>query len=100
MIQTRSQVKSSGIKLSEVHDMGKNLDPNVKPENQHANSKQGSVERLCTGQRRAGLRSKKPDIINQIINQPSDLSQKIPGRTKIETGKKPSTFQRSNTFHK
>ena len=31
-IQTRSQAKSSGIKLPEVHGMGKNLDPNLKPE--------------------------------------------------------------------
>ena len=37
--------------------------------------------------RRAGLRRKKPDPINQTINQPSDLSQKIPGRMKRETGK-------------
>ena len=27
------------------------------------------------------------DPINKTINQPSELSQKIPGRTKIETGK-------------
>ena len=87
LIQTRSQAKSSGIKLPEVHGVGNNLDPNIKPEKQLANSKQGSVERLCTGQGRAGLRRNKPDPINQIINQPSDLSQKIPGRTKIETGK-------------
>ena len=30
---------------------------------------------------------KKPDPINQAINQPSNLSQEIPGRTKIETSK-------------
>ena len=30
LIQTRSQVRSSGIKLLEVHGMGKNLDPNIK----------------------------------------------------------------------
>ena len=67
--------------------MGKNLDPNIKPEKQHANSKQGSVARPHTDQGRAGLRRKRPNPINQTINQPSDLSQKIPGRTKIETGK-------------
>ena len=77
---------TSGIKFPEVHGMGKNLDPNIKPEKQHTNPKQGSVERLCTGQGRVGLRRKKPDPINQTINQPSDLSQKIPGRIKIETG--------------
>ena len=50
LIQTRSQAKPSGIKLQEVHGMGKNLDPNKKPEKQHANSKQGRVKRPCTGQ--------------------------------------------------
>ena len=33
LVQTRSQAKSSGIKLPEVHGMRKNLDPNIKPEN-------------------------------------------------------------------
>ena len=32
IIQTRSQARSSGIKLLEVHGMGRNLDPNIKPE--------------------------------------------------------------------
>ena len=32
LVQTGSQARSSGIKLPEVHDMGKNLDPNIKPE--------------------------------------------------------------------
>ena len=31
-MQTRSQAKSSKIKLPEVHGMRKNLDPNIKPE--------------------------------------------------------------------
>ena len=44
------------------------------------------MERPCIGQGRAGMRRKRPDPINQPINQPSDLSQKIPGGTKIETG--------------
>ena len=39
-------------------------------------------ERPCTGQGRAGFRRKRPDPINQ-----SDLSQKIPRRTEIETRK-------------
>ena len=87
LLQTRCQAKSSCIKLTEVHGMGKNLDPNIKPEKQHANFKQGSVERPCTSQRRAGLRRKKPDPINQTIKQSSNLSQKISGWIKIETGK-------------
>ena len=35
LIQMRSQTKSSGIKLLEVHGTRKNLDPNLKPERQH-----------------------------------------------------------------
>ena len=87
LMQTRSQAKSSGITLLEVHGMGKNLDPNLKPEKQHAISKQGSMERLHRGQGRAGMRRKRPDPINQTINQPSNLSRKIPGKMEIETGK-------------
>ena len=67
--------------------MGKNLDPNLKQEKQHAMSKLGSIGRLCIGQGRAGSRRKRPDPINHSINQPSNLSQKIPGRTEIEAGK-------------
>ena len=33
------------------------------------------------GQRRAGSKRKKPDPINQVIIQPSNVSQEIPGRT-------------------
>ena len=39
------------------------------------------------GSRKAGSKRKKPDPINQAINQPSDVTQRIPGRTKIVTGK-------------
>ena len=44
-------------------------------------------KRPCIGQGRAGSGRKRPDPINQSINQPSNLSQKIPGRTEIETRK-------------
>ena len=87
LIQMRSQAKSSGIKLLEVHGMRKNLDPNLKPERQHTLPKQGSIERPCVGQGRAGSKRKKLDPINRAINQASNLSQKIPGRTEIETRK-------------
>ena len=63
-VQMRSHAKSSGIKLPEVHGMRRNLDPNVKPEKQHAIPKQGSTERPCTGQEGAALRRKRPDPIN------------------------------------
>ena len=87
LIQTRSQAKSSGTKLPEVHGMRKNLDPNLKPEKQHAIPKNGSMERPCIGQGRARSRRKRPEPINQSINKTSNLSQKIPGRTEIETMK-------------
>ena len=87
LVQTRSQARSSGIKVLAVHGMGKNLDPNIKPEKQHANPIKGSIEKPHVGQVRAGLKRRRPYPINQTINLPSELSQKIPGETKIETGK-------------
>ena len=83
LVQTCSQAKSSGIKLPEVHGMGKNLGPNIKPQ-KHANPIKGSIVKPCIGQGRAGLKWKRSDSINQTINPPSELSQKIPGKTKIE----------------
>ena len=45
------------------------------------------MERPHVGQGRAGSRRKRTDLFNQPINQPSNFSQKIPGRTEIKTGK-------------
>ena len=87
LIQMRSQAKSSGNKLHEVHGMRKNLDPNLKPEKQHTLPKQGSLERLHIDQGRVGSKRKRPDPINHAINQASNLSQEIPGRSKLETRK-------------
>ena len=67
--------------------MGKYLNPNIKPEKQHTNPVKGSVVKPCIGQGRARLKRKRSDPINQTINPPLELSQKIPGETKIETGK-------------
>ena len=87
LIQMHSQAKTSGIKLLEVHGTGKSLDPNLRPEKQHTFPKQGKLERLQIVQERVGSKRKKPDPINQVINQPSNMSPEIPGRTKIVTGK-------------
>ena len=57
-VQTRSQARSSGIKLPEVHGMRKNCDPNIKPEKQHANPIKDSVMKLHIGQGRDGLKRK------------------------------------------
>ena len=77
----------SGTKLTEVHGVQKGLDPNLRPEKQHTIPKQGQSEKPQTGQGRAGSRRKKSDPISQTINQPSNVTQEIPGRTKIVTGK-------------
>ena len=45
LIQTQSPAKSSGIKLLEVHGIGKSLNPNLRPEKQHTFPKQGNLER-------------------------------------------------------
>ena len=84
LVQTLSQTKSSGIKLPEVHGMRRNLDPNILPEKHHTNPIKGNTEKPCIGQGRAGMR-RRPSPINQTIIPPSELSQKIPGVTEIET---------------
>ena len=43
LVQIRSQARSSRIKPPEAHGMRKNLDPNIKPEKQHANPIKVSV---------------------------------------------------------
>ena len=96
LIQTSSQAKSSRIKLPEVHGVGKSLDPNLRPEKQHTFPKQGNLGRPRIGQGRAGSKRKKPDPINQTINQASNLSQEIPGRTKIEARKTNSIHTTNN----
>ena len=68
LVQTRSQTQSGGIKLPGVHGMRMNLDPNIKPERQHANPIKGSVVKPCIGQGRVGLKRKRSDLINQTIN--------------------------------
>ena len=75
------------MKLPEVHGAVKSLDPNLRPEKQHTFPKQGKLEMPQIGQGRAGSKRKKPDPINQAINQPSNVSQEIPAKTRIVTGK-------------
>ena len=94
LIQTHSQAKTNGTKLLEVHGIKKELDPNLRPEKQHAMPKQGILEKLQVGQGRPGLRRRRPDH----NNQPSDVTQGIPGRSKIETGKINSS-QGTNSMH-
>ena len=82
LIQTHSQAKMSGTKLPEVHGVRKELNPNLRPEKQHAMLKKGMTEKLCIGQGRAGLRRKQaPDC----IDQPFDVTRRIPERSKMVT---------------
>ena len=46
LVQMHSLAKTSGTKLLEVHGVGKSLNPNLRPEKQCANPKQGKSERL------------------------------------------------------
>ena len=94
LIQTCSQAKTSSTKLREVHGIKKELDPNLRPEKQHAMPKQGISEKPWVGQGRAGLRRRKPDH----INQPSDVTQGILGGSKIETRKTNSSHD-TNSMH-
>ena len=97
VIQTCSQAKMGGTKLSEVHGVQKELDLNLRLEKQYAISKQGKSERLWMGQGRVQSRRRKPDPINRAINQPLDVTQRIPRGTKIVTGKTNSTQGTNST---
>ena len=85
LIQMQSHTKSSGIKILIL-----------RPEKQHNVPKQGHLQRPHIGQGKAGSKRKRPDPINQVINKPSNLSQEIPGRTKIVTGKTNSGHTTNN----
>ena len=54
LVQTGFQMKSSGIKLPEVHSMIKNLDLNILPEKQHTNPIKDNMERSHIGKGRSG----------------------------------------------
>ena len=92
LIQMRSQAKSIGIKLPEVHGMIKNLDPNLKPEKQCTLYKQGNLERPHVGLGKAESKRKRPDPINHAINQASNKNR--------NKKNKPHAFHRYNMFHK
>ena len=58
LVQSRSQAKSCGTKLPEVHGMGKNLDPNLKPEKQHAIPKHGKYGKATHRSRKSWINKK------------------------------------------
>ena len=85
LVQTWSQAKSSGIKLPEVHGIGKELDPNVHPEKQVLKSiaatkvKEMSQVKPRLGQRREDLRCKiKTPMLNSISKPIMQVREKQP----------------------
>ena len=66
IIQCKQDHKPHLVELNtqKFHGMGRNLDPNIKPEKQHANKIKDSIEKPCIDQGRAGLKRKRPDPIN------------------------------------
>ena len=54
----RSQAKSSGIKIPEVHSIGKGLDPNIQPEKHVLKPLEVPQIEPSLGQGRAALRCK------------------------------------------
>ena len=53
LIQPCSQAKTSSTKLPEVHGIRRELNPNLRPEKQHAMPRKGITEKLQIGQGRA-----------------------------------------------
>ena len=95
LIQTHSQAKMSSTKLLEVHRVRKKLNPNLRPEKQHAMPKKGITEKPWIGQGRAGLRRRpEPDHINQS----SDVTGRISGGSKIAI-RKTNSSQHINGMH-
>ena len=83
LIQTHSQAKTSSTNLLEVHRVRKELNPNLRPDKKHAMPKKGMTKKPHIGQGRAGLRRKHaPDC----IDQPFDVTRRIPERSKMVTG--------------
>ena len=74
LIQTRSQTKSGGIKLAEVHGMEKNLDPKLKARKTTCDTQTRKYGKATYGSRKSWIKKKRPDPMNQTINQPSNLS--------------------------
>ena len=82
LVQTRSQVRSSGIRLPEIHGANKGLDPHMQPGKQKSFPIQTvnkgmpthPIPKPRTGQGRAGLRGK----VNTL--QPIPLPHQLPAQ--------------------
>ena len=83
LVQTRSPVKSSGIKLPEDHGIGKGLDPNVQPEKTSCKtydfkSKESFVEKTQVRTSGVGIRCRIETPTICLIVQAVEKPLKIP----------------------
>ena len=89
LVQMRFQTRSSDIKLSEVHGVSKNLNPNIQPEKQNIRPLKGNEileEKHCIGQGRVGMKGRRPPPFYQTSTLTSELSKRIPEVSIIEMG--------------
>ena len=97
LVQTRSQPKSSGINLPEVHGVDKGINPQVRPETQalkplivSPEGKTPTWKKPRLGQGRAGLRRKVKVVTPSQLNK---LAQVVPlsekQKSKIQHSLKP-----------
>ena len=82
MVQTRSQMKASGVELPEVHGSRKGLDPHMIPEKQTQPIARLEVDRKPRiGQGRAGVRIKAPPFLDSrqrtITSKPKVITDEI-----------------------
>ena len=84
MVQTRSQMKASGVQLPEVHGSRKRLDPHRIPEKQTQPIVRSDVDRKPRiGQGRAGVRRKAPPFWIQDRELPYQNQLLLPMRQNL-----------------
>ena len=92
MVQTRLQMKASGVQLPEVHGSRKRLDSHRMPEKQSQPIARLDVDRKPRiGQGRAGVRRKAPPLID--LKQKASASKPIVIGDKIETKRQISIME-------
>ena len=101
LVQTRSQTKSSGVKLPEVHGIEKGLDSHIKPRRQKlvrpSMDIRPPISKPRIGQGRAGIR-RNASIVLSIQTPAPEVTQSLPetvtqSQEKVQTEHK-STAQR------
>ena len=97
LIQMQSQAKSGGIKPPGVSWHKKKFRSQFKTGETVYLSQTWKFGENVYRSKESQIKEQEPDPINQAINQPSNLLQEIPGRTKIETRKTNSAHTKDPT---